>query len=82
MKEQDFNSLFFTLQALQSLPTTLLREIVEEMNAFIVFSNAHRDDVIAENPDASMTEVAKILGAMWRKLSDKEKAQYKDCGCS
>ena len=48
------------------------------MNAFMKFSQVHRQKVRDENPKMSMPEVAKVLGAMWRDLSDKKKEQYKD----
>ena len=48
------------------------------MNAFMNFSNEHRQEVRDENPDMSMTEVAKELGRMWRELSQDEKDEYKD----
>lgn len=59
------------------------------MNAFMKFSNHHRADVRAENPDLPMTEVAKLLGKMWRELSTDEKLEWKEgkkkkkgCGCA
>ena len=47
------------------------------MNPFIFFSNQHREKVRSENPDLKMTEVAKLLGQMWRDLSQEEKDEYK-----
>lgn len=48
------------------------------MNSFMRFSNEHRQKVREENPDLPMTEIAKILGSMWRKLTDEEKKEYQD----
>lgn len=58
-----------------------------KLNAFMVFSKENRQAVKDENPEASVTEVAKILGEKWRNLSEEEKSQYKSgkqkksCGC-
>jgi hypothetical protein len=45
--------------------------------SFINFSNEHRQTVRDQNPGLHITEIAKILGAMWRSLTDEEKADYK-----
>jgi len=47
------------------------------MNAFMTFSNEHRQDVRDENPSLKMTEIASLLGQMWRDLSDDEKDEYR-----
>lgn len=47
------------------------------MNAFMNFSQDHRQEVRDANPDLSITEVARILGAMWRELDQEEKDSYK-----
>lgn len=39
----------------------------------MIFSNAKRKEILAENPSAKITEVAKQLGEKWRQLSDEEK---------
>merc|ERR1739848_528708 len=44
--------------------------------AFFIFANEIRDQVKAENPDASIGEIGKILGEQWGSLSDSEKATY------
>lgn len=48
-----------------------------KLNAFIIFSNEHREEVRQAHPDLSITEVAKELGRMWRCLSQSEKDSYK-----
>lgn len=48
------------------------------MNAFMNFSQEHRKAVVVANPGLPVTEIAKILGSMWRSMSDKEKNTYKD----
>ena len=45
-------------------------------NAYIVFSSAKRAEMKAANPGAKVTEIAKLLGAEWSKLSPDEKAKY------
>jgi len=47
---------------------------------YINFCNANRNKIIAENPalKSQVTEVAKILGAQWKGLSDAEKAKYQN----
>lgn len=47
------------------------------MNAFMKFSNATRQQVMDENPGLPITEIAKILGSMWRAMSDAEKNAWK-----
>lgn len=47
------------------------------MNAFMLFSKAHREDVKRLNPGISVVDIAKVLGSMWRGLSDEEKAAWK-----
>lgn len=45
------------------------------MGAFFLFCSDAREQVKKENPDAKITEIAKLLGAAWRALED-EKAEY------
>ena len=47
------------------------------MNAFLLFSQYHRQSVKDDNPGICVTDVAKILGQMWRALSEREKNDYK-----
>jgi HMG (high mobility group) box len=44
----------------------------------MLFSKEHRPKVKEENPDISFGGIGKKLGEMWRALSEKEKAAYKD----
>lgn len=44
------------------------------LGAYFLFSNDMRPKVKAENPDFKVTEVAKHIGELWAKASDKEKA--------
>ena len=43
---------------------------------FIAFSQKHREEVKAANPDAKFTDIAKLLAAKWNALTDKQKEQY------
>lgn len=47
------------------------------MNAFILFSNKFRSEVIKNNPGVKMSVIAEMLGARWRQLTDAEKEAYK-----
>jgi len=44
---------------------------------FIVFCNEKRPEVKAKNPDASFGDMGKLLGALWKNLSESQKASYK-----
>merc|ERR1711982_255690 len=46
------------------------------MSAYFLFMNATRPTVRKENPDASIGDVAKILGKMWREIEPEDKAKY------
>lgn len=43
------------------------------MGAYFLFSNDVRGKVKADNPDMKITEIAKTIGEMWGKASDKDK---------
>lgn len=45
-------------------------------SAYLLFSAAHRDAVKAENPEASFTDMGKLLGELWRSQSDEVKAEW------
>lgn len=48
------------------------------VNVFINFSNKHRQRVRDAFPDLSVTQVASVLGSMWRGLDPSEKSGYTD----
>ena len=45
--------------------------------AYFAFLKVKRPDIAAKNPGAKPTEIAKLAGAEWRKLSEGEKAKWK-----
>ena len=47
------------------------------LNAYMVFAMEVRESVKKNNPTASIIEIAKKIGALWRAMSDSEKAKYK-----
>ncbi|KAK9669639.1 hypothetical protein RND81_13G145600 [Saponaria officinalis] len=46
--------------------------------AFILFSNAERENIKKEKPGIIFTEVGKLLGEKWRNLSAEEKQPYEE----
>lgn len=48
----------------------------KNMNTFFIYSNANRERLKAENPDAKFTELGGIASAEFKALSDSEKAKY------
>jgi len=48
-----------------------------QASPFIVFCNEKRPEVKAKNPEATFGEMGKILGAMWKGLSESQKLSYK-----
>lgn len=48
------------------------------LSAYMFFSQAERQNVIKEQPElaSKVAEVAKVLGAKWKALSDAEKKPY------
>jgi len=47
------------------------------LSGFFKFSMEKRAEVKAEHPDASVSECAKILGKLWRELTDEQRLAYK-----
>jgi hypothetical protein len=43
-----------------------------------MYSSSVRADVVKKNGDLKVTEVAKKIGEMWGKLSEKEKTSWKN----
>ncbi|KAL2020158.1 hypothetical protein VTK56DRAFT_8682 [Thermocarpiscus australiensis] len=46
------------------------------LSAYMFFANEQRENVRAENPQATFGQVGKILGERWKALSDKQRAPY------
>jgi len=46
------------------------------LSAFMLYSNAKRDKVRAENPEASFADIGKIMGEKWRGISEERKSKY------
>jgi hypothetical protein len=47
-------------------------------SAYIFFSNNIRSVIRSENPELSMTEVSKIIGARWNELDEEGRLPYKE----
>jgi hypothetical protein len=75
------NILFIFLSFTISRKIKSLYNIMEggkrKLNAYMKFVKAKRADVVKKFPKAPVTEIAKKLGAMWRAMSDAEKAKFK-----
>uniref|UniRef100_A0A8B9S6M6 Histone-lysine N-methyltransferase NSD2 n=1 Tax=Apteryx owenii TaxID=8824 RepID=A0A8B9S6M6_APTOW len=48
----------------------------DAVSQFLVFCQKHRDEVVAEHPDASSDEIEELLESQWNMLSEKQKARY------
>eukprot|EP00475_Leptophrys_vorax_P023292 TRINITY_DN31872_c0_g1_i1.p1 TRINITY_DN31872_c0_g1~~TRINITY_DN31872_c0_g1_i1.p1 ORF type:complete len:265 (+),score=82.34 TRINITY_DN31872_c0_g1_i1:32-796(+) len=46
------------------------------LTAFMIFSKAKRAEVKKENPEADFGQLGKLLGALWKGLSDEQKVPY------
>ncbi|ORZ08608.1 non-histone chromosomal protein 6 [Absidia repens] len=46
------------------------------LSAYMFFSQANRNKVKEENPDATFGQLGKILGQKWKEMSDEEKKPY------
>lgn len=47
-----------------------------KLSSFMVYSNALRAGIRAQNPALKTTEIGSLLGKMWKALSDEEKKKY------
>jgi len=47
-------------------------------SSYFLFGNSVRARIKAENPDLKVTEIAKLIGEEWRKLSEEEKKPFND----
>lgn len=46
------------------------------LSAFFYFAKERRTGLKMEQPDLKVTEVAKVIGVEWHKLTDKEREHY------
>ncbi len=47
-------------------------------SAFMLFINSERENIKAKNPQAKLTEIAKIAGALWQEMKEDAKQKYSD----
>jgi HMG (high mobility group) box len=47
-------------------------------SSYMYFAQAMRDAVVKKNPEAKVTDIAKILGEMWKDIDAKTKTKYED----
>ncbi|PVU95523.1 hypothetical protein BB561_001772 [Smittium simulii] len=46
------------------------------LSAYMFFSQEYREKVKKENPDATFGQLGKILGEMWKTMTDEQKKPY------
>jgi len=46
------------------------------VSAYILYSSSVRDKLRSENPKASITDIAKSIGALWKQLSEADKKPF------
>ena len=65
-------------QAVESIGCSVTRCYCHYRSAFLHFCGIRRPLLkqVEEHKDKKMTELSKILGAEWRKMTDEEKARY------
>ena len=61
---------------MESNSTTEPEHIKRPQNCFMVFASKHRKNIQMLNPDASNTEVSRMLGQYWSSMPDEKKYQY------
>ncbi|KAG1050246.1 hypothetical protein G6F43_007470 [Rhizopus delemar] len=82
--EQLANSLYRFADRLTEKPTETKKKKVEKdpnapkrnLSSYMLYTQAVRPKVVAEHPDMKAIEIAKFVGEMWNKLSEKEKMPY------
>ena len=70
-------------KALKKKATTAKKSVKKDklkkpLNPYFQFIRDERPGVKAKNPDASIGEIAKILGKLWKDLPEDKKQKYKD----
>ncbi|OWY96631.1 SWI/SNF-related matrix-associated actin-dependent regulator of chromatin, partial [Phytophthora megakarya] len=57
-------------------PTVKPNRPPKPVNTFLMFCRQNRKKIMADHPATSAKDASKILGDMWQKLSEKERASY------
>ncbi|XP_076462385.1 uncharacterized protein LOC143294792 [Babylonia areolata] len=52
--------------------------IKRPMNAFMIWAQQQRHQIIAQYPGSDNAKISKFLGSAWKKMSDTEKAPYRE----
>ncbi|KAM5158563.1 histone-lysine N-methyltransferase NSD2 isoform 2-T3 [Callospermophilus lateralis] len=60
----------------KAMPSTPRSRKGDAAAQFLVFCQKHRDEVVAEHPDASGEEIEELLSSQWNMLNEKQKARY------
>eukprot|EP00494_Astrolonche_serrata_P021991 UN22240 len=47
-------------------------------SSYFLFANDNRDSMMKKNPDATMAEIGKMLGAAWKKVSATSRSKYEN----
>lgn len=53
------------------------KEGPKKANAYMMFATANRADVLKKNPNATFGETGKLIGELWQKLKESDKASWK-----
>ena len=56
--------------------SSLENHIKRPMNAFMIWSSRKRRELARENPKLHNSQISKILGSEWRKLTEEEKQKF------
>ena len=46
------------------------------LSSYLYFCSAYREQIKKDNPEASMTDISKLLGKKWKSLQESEKEPY------
>ncbi len=61
-----------------SATTETVMKKLRPLSSYVHFCNAKREEVYQSFPDLTSKEVMKMLGKLWKELTDEEKQPYKD----
>ncbi len=68
----------YNLQSIFSASHLFLIYIFLFRSSYFHFCGEKRSDIKEDHPDATVGEVAKLLSAIWKELSETEKAKYEE----